>query len=86
MEAPNFWGHQPEPIDLTSIFRLFFNNPNGLKLTRDPTSVQYSFSLLSNLGVGAVGLAETNLNWEHPSNKAKLRNSIKKEWHHSTFI
>jgi len=86
MEAPNFWGHQPEPIDSTSIFRLFFNNPNGLKLTSDPTSVQYSFSLLSNLGVGAVGLAETNLNWEHPSNKAKLRNSIKKEWHHSTFI
>lgn len=86
ISGPDVWGHLPDPIDSNSTFRLFFNNPNGLKLSSDPLSVQYSLSLLSSLGVGAISLAETNLNWNHPRIVSRLKSTIKKEWKHSALV
>jgi hypothetical protein len=59
------WGHEPELIDENATFRVIFNNPNGIKLSSDPLSVQYSLSLLSTMGMGALRLAETIVNWSN---------------------
>lgn len=48
--------------------------------------MQYSFSQLSNLGVGAICLAETNLNWKHPRVLKHLKDTTKKIWQHSSSI
>jgi len=84
--APDFWGHHPDQIDINSTFRIFFNNPSGLKLTSDQLSVQYSLSMLNTLGTGAVCLAETNLNWKHPRVHNQLKESLKKTWRHSASV
>ncbi len=72
------WGHFPEVIDSDLTLRLFFNNPNGLKLTSDPISVQYSLSLIQAIGAGVICLAETNVNWSNLRVSNTLRNITKK--------
>ena len=79
------WGHEPETIDADATFRVLFNNPNGIKLQSDPLSVQYSFSILSTMGLGAICLAETNVNWSNSQIYQTCKDLSKKIWHHSTF-
>lgn len=80
------WGHSLEVIDSDSIFRVFFNNPNGPKLTSDPLSVQYSFSLLQSLGAGGICIAEANVNWANYRINTKFRSIIQKIWKHSSHV
>ena len=86
LEAPEFWGHNPDAIDEQSTFRVFFNNPSGLKISTDPTSVHYSLSLLAHLGVGAICLAETNINWGKSTAMKLVKDTFKKVWRHSTVM
>lgn len=80
------WGHFPDPIDHRETFRIFFNNPNGLKLTSDPISVQYSCSLLHSLGAGGVCIAESNVNWSNIKINCTFRTILRKIWKHSTLV
>jgi hypothetical protein len=80
------WGHFPEVIDSDLTLRLFFNNPNGLKLTSDPTSVQYSLSLIQAIGAGVISIAEANVNWSNLRVSNTFRNIIRKIWKHSTYV
>ena len=86
LKEADFWGHYPDPIDDQSTFRVFFNNPSGLKLSTDPTSTHYSFSLLEQLNTGAICLAETNVNWGKPGGRNILQNALKKVWRHSATM
>jgi len=79
------WGHHIEEIDIDTTICLFFNNPNGLKLTTDPQSIQYSLSLLSSLGAGGICLAETNINWGNYQVSQRFWSLIKQTWQHSTY-
>lgn len=61
------WGHLPEEIDTSAVFRVLLQNPNGLKLSEGDKMARYSFSESFHLGVGALCLPETNTNWNLPS-------------------
>ncbi|MFN9983510.1 MAG: hypothetical protein ACK53Y_26525, partial [bacterium] len=67
-------------------FRIFFNNVNGLKITSDPLSVQYSFSLLEALGVGGTCIAESNVNWSNLKISNTFRTTIRKIWQHTNYV
>jgi hypothetical protein len=78
------WGHYPETIHSNTTFCIFFNNPNGLKLTIDPLSVQYSLSLLQDLGAGGICIAEAIINWTNRQVSNNFRTIVRKIWKHSS--
>jgi hypothetical protein len=79
------WGHYPETIHSNTTFCIFFNNPNGLKLTIDPLSVQYSLSLLQDLGAGGICIAEAIINWTNRQVSNNFRTIVRKIWKHSSY-
>jgi hypothetical protein len=74
------WGHIPEKIDTTKVFRILLQNPNGLKLSVGDEIARYSFSEAYNLGVGAICLPETNTNWNLPSAHTQILRIIRPIW------
>ena len=82
----DIWGHSPEVIDVDSVFRVYFNNINGLKLTSDPLSVQYSLSLLQSFGAGGTCIAEANVNWGNYKIHSVFKSIVKKIWKHSSYV
>jgi hypothetical protein len=77
------WGHYPEGIDDQLTLRVVFANPRGLKLHSDIFETQYSMGRCHSLGVGALCIAESNLNWGNPKATGKFHNLLKKIWRHS---
>ncbi len=82
-DSNEVWGHFPEKIEEKSTLRLVFANPRGLKLTYDIFETEYSMGRCQSLGVGAMCLAESNLNWSHPTANGKFHEALRKIWHHS---
>jgi hypothetical protein len=76
------WGHYPENSDDTKILRIIFSNPRGLKLSTDLLETEYSFGRCQALGVGALCIAESNLNWGNASVKKKFHGTLRKIWKH----
>jgi hypothetical protein len=77
------WGHYPENIDDTKIMRIVFSNPRGLKLSTDILETEYSFGRCQALGVGAICIAESNLNWGNLNVQGKFHGILKKIWRHT---
>ena len=77
------WGHLPEEIDTSAVFRVLLQNPNGLKFSEGDDLARYSFSEAYHLGVGALCLPETNTNWNIPSSLSKLSRIIRPIWQSS---
>jgi hypothetical protein len=57
------WGHTMDEIDPSNIFRVLLQNPNGIKPYEKDLEFHYSLNKCSSLGVGAMSVAETKLNW-----------------------
>jgi hypothetical protein len=82
-EYPDVWGHDPVSLEGDSTLGILFSNPKGLKLTYDILETEHSLGRVHSLGVGVLALAETNVNWNHPSVQARFHSSIRKVWKHS---
>jgi hypothetical protein len=78
------WGHSMPNIYSATTLQIIFNNVNSLKLTSDPISTQYSFSLACSYGASTLCLAETNTNWRHPYAVKTIQNINWNTWQHST--
>lgn len=61
-----------------------FANPHGLHLGMGTYSTEEAFLTLASMHTGVLSLAETNINWDHPSAKSKLHNITRKVWKHSS--
>jgi len=77
------WGHYPETIEDKDTLRIVFANPKGLKLHSDILETEYSLGRCHSLGVGALCLAESNLNWGNVRATSKFHGMLKKIWKHS---
>jgi hypothetical protein len=82
---PNTWGHTPESIDTSTTFRLLFQNPNGIKPTVTEPDFLFSLHLCQEIGVAAICLAETNLNWNHSQHHVSLRRCLFRNWKSAKF-
>ncbi len=72
IQSDEIWGHSPEIIDTTFIFRVLLQNPRGLKFSEGDDLARLSFIEARNLGVGALCLPETNTNWTLLSSQSQL--------------
>jgi hypothetical protein len=61
------WGHSMDPIDSSSIFRVILQNVNGIRPFHSDLDFQYGLASCCSFGVGALSIAETKLNINHPS-------------------
>jgi hypothetical protein len=60
-------------------------NPRGLKLFSNNAEVHYSLAICQELGVSALGMQETNINWGHKLAHTILHNAAKKTWEHYSY-
>jgi len=77
------WGHFPDSIDDTDTLRILFANPKGIKLSSDILETEYSLGRCQSLGVGALCVAETNINWDKHHALSKFYGMLRKAWKHS---
>jgi hypothetical protein len=82
-QTADAWGHSAIQIDPDTIFRILLQNPRGLKLGTESLNTQYSLSLCQDLGVGAICLPESNVNWGHKQAHGILHRILRKTWRHS---
>jgi hypothetical protein len=82
---PDTWGHMPEEIDATSTFRILLQNPNGIRPSVTNPEFLFSLHLCHEVGIGAICLAETNLNWHHAHHHAALKRCLHRNWQASKF-
>jgi hypothetical protein len=68
-----------DEIDTSKIFRVLLQNPNGIRPYEKDLDFHYSLSKCSALGIGAISIAETKLNWSGLSSH-KMR-----QWFHQTW-
>jgi hypothetical protein len=60
-------------------------NPRGLKLFSNNTEVHYSLAICQELGVSALCMPETNINWGHKLAHTILHNAARKTWEHYSY-
>lgn len=79
------WGHSLASIDASSTFRVFFQNPNGLLLSSSNYSLLQDFQTCHDYGAAVISIAETNVNWELPDQRAAMGKMLHRTWNNSTF-
>jgi hypothetical protein len=57
------WGHTMDEIDPSKVFRVVLQNPNGIRPYKKDLKFRYSLSRCLALGIGALSIMETKLNW-----------------------
>jgi hypothetical protein len=82
---PDIWGHIPEPIDTSTTFQILLQNPNGIRPSVTEPGFLFSLHISNEIGVGALCLTETNLNWHHSQHKFALRRCLHRNWQSSKF-
>jgi len=82
---PDVWGHVPEQIDTSATFRVILQNPNGIRPSVTEHEFLFSLHISHEIGVGALCLAETNLNWHHSQHKFALKRCLHRNWQSSKF-
>ncbi len=82
---PDTWGHTPESIDTSSTFRILLQNPNGIKPSVTEPEFLFSLHLCHEIGIGAICLAETNLNWNNSQHHISLRRCLYRNWKATKF-
>jgi len=78
------WGHALQPIDTSSVFHLFLQNPNGIKLRRGFHIPLQDLHTCREYGIAAICLPETNVNWALSHQKARLSQLQKDTWLNSS--
>ena len=73
------WGDSPENKSEQS-FRVIFQNVNGLETYNDFADVHALCNLFLHQEADAIGLAETNLNWDVNMNFRKTNKIIRRYW------
>ena len=68
----NIWGHNMESINMTEVFRILLQNPNGINPNSNNPNFQRSWQECQDKGVSLVGLSETNINWRKQLNYEHL--------------
>jgi hypothetical protein len=63
-QDPDIWGHVMESIDSKQTFRILLQNPNGIHPHISYSDFLFGLHVAESLGVGALCMPETNLNWE----------------------
>jgi len=81
----DIWGHCPGPIKNNDTFRIMLQNPRGLKLFSNNVEVHYSLAICQELGVSALCMPETNINWGHKLAHTILHNAARKTWEHYSY-
>jgi hypothetical protein len=84
-DDPDVFGHVPQSIDTSKIFRILLQNPNGVRPSVTDPEFMFSLHLCNEVGVGAICLAETNLNWHYYQHTAALRRCLHRNWSSSKF-
>jgi len=84
-EDPDVFGHVPQQIDSARTFRIILQNPNGIKPSVTEPDFMFSLHLCHEVGVGAICLAETNVNWHHYQHSAALHRCLHRNWSSSRF-
>jgi hypothetical protein len=82
---PEVWGHMPEQIDTSATFQILLQNPNGIQPSVTKPEFLFSLHISHEIGVGALCLAETNLNWHHSQHKFVLKCCLHQNWQSSKF-
>jgi hypothetical protein len=82
---PNTWGHTPESIDTSSTFRILLQNPNGIKPSVTEPEFLFGLHLCHEIGIGAICLAETNLNWNNSQHHVSLHRCLFRNWKATKF-
>jgi hypothetical protein len=82
---PEVWGHIPEQIDTSTTFRILLQNPNGIRPSVTEPEFLFSLHISHEIGVGALCLTETNLNWHHSQHNFALRRCLHRNWQSSKF-
>jgi hypothetical protein len=82
---PDVWGHLPESIDTTKTFRILLQNPNGIKPSVTEPEFVFSLHICHEIGVGAICIAETNINWHHSQHTYAFQRCLHKNWKSSKF-
>ena len=80
------WGHSLPIIDPSKVFRVFLQNPNGLRLSGSTYSLQHDLRLCHDYGAATLCFPETNLNWDLPELRAQFSDLLRKTWRNSTYV
>jgi hypothetical protein len=84
-QDPDVFGHLPQEIDTSLTLRIVLQNPNGIRPSVTEPDFMFSLHLCHQIGVGAICLAETNLNWNHSQHSTALRRCLHRNWSSSKF-
>lgn len=79
------WGRSIPVIDPSKVFRLFLQNPNGLRLSGATYALQHDLRLCNDYGAAAICLPETNVNWDMPTLRSTFSHLCHTTWRNSTY-
>jgi hypothetical protein len=83
-QDPDIWGHVMESIDSKQTFRILLQNPNGIHPHISYSDFLFGLHIAETLGVGALCMPETNLNWNSQQVTA-TRRCLARTWRHCSF-
>jgi hypothetical protein len=84
--SEDVWGHTPETIDASTTFWVMLQKPRGLKLFTSPLELLFSLFTCKDMGIGALCIPETNINWGIKDSHSKWFGLMRKVWQHSLYI
>jgi hypothetical protein len=73
-----------DTIDPSEAFRVLLQNPNGIRPHEKDLDFHYSLSKCSSLGIGALSVVETNLNWSGIA-ALRMQQWFRKTWQYSSL-
>jgi hypothetical protein len=78
------WGHTMDEIDSSKVFRVLLQNPNGIQPHEKDLDFHHSLNQCSALGIGAISIVETKLNWSGAA-AFRLQKWFRQTWQFSSL-
>jgi hypothetical protein len=82
-DDPDTWGHAPEEINTGETFQILHQNPNGIKPSIIDPEFPFSLHMCHELGVGALCLVETNIDWHQTQHISSTKRCLHRTWSNS---
>mmetsp|Transcript_22670 Transcript_22670/g.32458 ORF Transcript_22670/g.32458 Transcript_22670/m.32458 type:complete len:1353 (-) Transcript_22670:2923-6981(-) len=79
-EMGDFFGHNLAQIDNLSVFRCILQNPNGINPRLRNLNFQLGLKTCYESCAAVIGLTETNVEWNHYTERENMHQSLKKYW------
>jgi membrane-associated HD superfamily phosphohydrolase len=79
------WGSSINNLPPT-IFRIYFQNINGLQFQTSQSKWQPHLKFMKEKGISISGLAETNTNWYHKNIKKQISNTTQKAFENYSLV